>query len=195
MVCTFNARLVSSIVKGSTKLKQFNVSTCQALVQTQRGPEKAPALSVIIAHLWALKVIANFGVSKFTKSRVASCHCFATCPCFALQLLSWSVHREKCPNLSTVHRFHSAGTSVSMFTINIDNCLFLCPCFPVITSGLCLYRGCSPSPDPSSASSAFILWWTVGSMVSRIPILQTGTVVVILKQRLASFQHLRSSSL
>ena len=47
------------------------------------GPEKASALSVIIAHLWALEVIANFGISQFTKFRVAFCHCFAPCPCFA----------------------------------------------------------------------------------------------------------------
>ena len=39
-----------------------------------------------------------------------------------------------------------------------------------------------------------ILKWSVGSMVSRIPILQTCKVVMVLKQRLASFQHLRSSS-
>ena len=40
----------------------------------------------------------------------------------------------------------------------------------------------------------FILKWTVGSMVRRRPILQTCNVVVVLKQRLASFQQLRSSS-
>ena len=58
----------------------------QNLVQTQLGPEKqASALSVIIAHSWALKVIASFklGVSQFTKFRVAFCRCCAPCPCFA----------------------------------------------------------------------------------------------------------------
>ena len=97
------------------------------------GREKASALSVIIAHLWALKVTANskLGVSQFTKFRVAFCHC-------ALQLLSGSVHRENCSNFSTIHWFHSACTSVSMFSINADNCLFLFSCFPVITSGLCV---------------------------------------------------------
>ena len=53
--------------------------------------------------------------------------------CF-LRLLSSSVHREKCSNLSTVHWFHSACTSVSMFTINADNCLF-CARVSVFTSG------------------------------------------------------------
>ena len=42
------------------------------------GPEQSSALSVIIAHSWALKVIANFGVSQFTKFRVAYCHCLST---------------------------------------------------------------------------------------------------------------------
>ena len=52
---------------------------------TQPGPEKTSALSVIIAQLWALKVIANskLGVSQFTKFRAAFCHCVAPCPCFA----------------------------------------------------------------------------------------------------------------
>ena len=40
-----------------------------------------------------------------------------------------------------------------------------------------------------------VLLWSVGSMFSRLPILQTCNVVVVLKQRLASFQHLRSSLL
>ena len=35
------------------------------------------------------------------------------------------VHRKKCPNSSW---FHSASTSVSMFEINADICLFLCCC-------------------------------------------------------------------
>ena len=50
------------------------------------GPEKAFALSVIIAHSWAPKVIANsrLGVSRCSQNfRAASCHCFAPRPCFA----------------------------------------------------------------------------------------------------------------
>ena len=37
-----------------------------------------------------------------------------------------------------------------------------------------------------------IVWWCVGSMISRIPILQTCNVVVAQQQRLASFQHLHN---
>ena len=62
------------------------MSTCQALVQTQPGPEKKKsALSVINAHSGALEVLANskLGVSQFTKFRAASCHCVAPCLCFA----------------------------------------------------------------------------------------------------------------
>ena len=66
--------------------------------------------------------------------------------CF-LPLLSWSVHREKCPNSSTTHWSHSACTSVSMFPVNVDNCLFLCSCF---SPGLCVHIGFA-NPFPSSA--------------------------------------------
>ena len=63
------------------------------------------------------------------------------------------------PSLSTVSWFHSVSASVSMFTINTDNCLFLflflCWCLRVCIGflctyrGLCAHRGCSLSPDPS----------------------------------------------
>ena len=69
--------------------------------------------------------------------------------------------------------------TVSMFTTNSDNCLFLFM--------LHIWRQLGSTP--------ITLLWSVGSMVSRIPILQTCNVVVVLNQRLASFQHLRSSSL
>ena len=98
--CHFDARLVSNTRKGRWReklskhacylilVKQFTVSTHQALVQTQLGPEKRSALSVIIAHFWALKVIAKFGVSHFSKFRVTFCHllCAFLFLCF-LQLL------------------------------------------------------------------------------------------------------------
>ena len=43
--------------------------------------KKKSALSVIIEHFWALKVIAKFGVSDCSKFCAASCHCVAPCPC------------------------------------------------------------------------------------------------------------------
>ena len=51
-----------------------------------------------------------------------------------------------------------------------------------------------PSPARFDRCRTWLLW-SVGFTVSRIPIPQTCNVVVVLKQRLASFQHLRSSSL
>ena len=137
-------------------------------VPTQLGPEKeTSALSVIIAHLWALKVIRQVGRSVRVQNFVLCLPLLCSLPLlFFLRLLSWSVHREKRSNLSTIHWFHSACTSVSMFTISVDNRLFLCSWFLFF---LCVYRGCCP--------------------------LQTCNVVVVLKQRLVLFQHLRSSSL
>ena len=70
----------------------------------------------------------------------------------------------------------------------------------VFRSGLCVPIGslCSrrvSSPVRSITGSSPSSCSGVGSMVSRIPILQICNVVVVLKQILASFQHLRSSSL
>ena len=79
-------------------------------------------------HTRRLKVITNFGVGQFINFALhLPVPCTLPLLCFVLQLLllSCSVHREKYPNLYTIHWFHSACTSVSMFTINVDNCLFL----------------------------------------------------------------------
>ena len=154
--CNFDARLVSKTRKyRSTKKLRKHVCVCQMiLVQTIQSSQ---AWSTASRPIQSVEVITD-----------GSCATTA-----------WSVHREKCSNLSTVHSFHSASTSVSMFTINADNCTFLCSCLRV---------------QIHHRLVTFILWWSVGSTVSRIPILQTCSVVVVLKQGLASFQHLRSSS-
>ena len=57
------------------------------------------------------------------------------------------------------------------------------------------HRVCNPVTRSIMGFITFILPWSVGSMVTSIQILQTCNVVAVLKQRLASFQHLRSSSL
>ena len=82
-------------------------------------------------------------------------------------------------NSSTVPRASLSYALVSMFTINSDIFCFFC--------------FAHPSPARSNRCP-IILWWSVGSMVSRIPILQMRTAVVGVKQRLASFQHLRNFS-
>ena len=160
----FNARLVSYVAEGSTKIKQSRYPH-------NLGPEKqASALSVIIAHSWAPKAIA----SHLAFALLCNCYCChdpfivrstRTCPPFTgfTQL----AHPSRCSR--------STLTTVCFcaFDSSRDHVWSLCMCW------------CCPS----------ILWWSVGSMVSKTPILQTCNVVVILKQRLASFQHLRSSLL
>ena len=90
----------------------------------------------------------------------------------------------------TFHWFHSACRSVSMFTINAGDCLFL-----LLSPGLCVCVGAAPPHQIRQRLVTVILKRSVGSMINRIPILQTCNVVVVLKQRPASFQHLPSSSL
>ena len=51
-----------------------------------------------------------------------------------------SVHREKCQTRPPFNGFTQLCTSVSMFTMNADNCLFLCSCLCVHVGSLCLYR-------------------------------------------------------
>ena len=76
----------------------------------------------------ALKVTTKLGVNRCSNFRVAfdiALHialAFASCNCCCCHD-PFSVRNS---NLSTIHWFHSACTSVSMFTINVHNCLFLC---------------------------------------------------------------------
>ena len=92
-------------------------------------------------------------------------------------------------NLSTVPWFHSVCASVSMFTIITDNCLFpflgmflflfkvsLCA---QIEATVCSYQICVCTNQVCRlcarsiiGSSPFILYWSVGSMACRIPILR-----------------------
>ena len=73
-----------------------------------------------------------------------------------------------------------SSAPVSTNITNSDNCLFL-----------------SVFAHPAAARfnrSPIILQWSVGSMVSRKPILHICNAVVVLKQKLASFQHLHRLS-
>ena len=103
---------------------------------------------VLIPQVSALSVIARF--AKFgvrsTKFRVASGHCVAFCFCFAsCDCCHDPFIVRSAQNLSTVRWFHTACTSVSMFTTNADNCLFLCSCLRACV------ESAAPSPDPSQA--------------------------------------------
>ena len=119
--------------------------------------------SLSSSRIYWLKVTATFGIGHCSKFHAASCHCLASCNC------SGSAHCCHDPIIvrtaSTFPWFHSVCASVSMFTINVDNCLFL-SLFLLLFHYLRVYlgvfsektyRGCSLSPDPSQTSSAFML--------------------------------------
>ena len=143
--------------------------------------------------LCSLKIIANskLGVSQFTKFRVAFCHCFATCLCFASCNCChdpFTVRSaQTCPPFTGfIQLAHPSQCSRSTLTT-----VCFCARDSVFTSGLCLCRvsvfisGLQPRHQIRHELVTFILQWSVGSMVSRIPILQTCNVVVVLKQRLS----------
>ena len=122
--CTFNAI--------PCKQKRKDPQNSNNSIQPQLGPEKNfCSLAVIIARYWALKFFVH-NISLCT----ASCHCFASRSCS----YSCSCSCSYCCSCSCCHdpfimrivklvhrsRFHSICTSVSMFTINADKCMFLC---------------------------------------------------------------------
>ena len=95
--CNFDARLVSKSRKNQSKRLYKH-----SLV---RKKTSIFSLSVILAHFWALKVLVKFGVSHCSKFRV---ECAIVLPLLCpLQLLlpSWSVHLERCSDLSTINDF------------------------------------------------------------------------------------------
>ena len=123
----FNTWFAPLMQDSSAESRKDPQNSINSLYQHNLGPEKKKRLlSFIIAHFWALKVIAKFGVSHCSKFSVCVCHCIASCPCFA-PCNCYCRHDpfivRSAPPLAGVH---SAYTSVSMFTINVDNCLFLC---------------------------------------------------------------------
>ena len=126
------------------------MSTCQALVHTQPGPEKQASVfspAVIIAHPWALKVIANSKLASVSSQNFAAfCHCFATCPCFAScgcchdPFIVRSA--RTCPPFTGFNQLtHPSRCSRSTLTT---------VCFCAFDSSrdhvwsLCMCRGCSP---------------------------------------------------
>ena len=116
--------------------------------------------------------------SVFTNFLAASCHCLASLPLLSL-LPSWSVPREKCPNSPAVQWFRSA--------LHPSRCPR--PMLAIV---------CSAPPTSARVDSCdpwYILYWSVGFLVSRIQSLQTCNIVVVLKHRLAFFQHPHNFSL
>ena len=129
--------------------------------------------SRVIGLLKVVRQVGRFG--QFTKFRVTCCSCSAPCSCLLLLLCSLLLLFaimivRSASNLSTVPWFHSVCASVSMITINTDNCLclflflflfpfrflFLFLCLPRvsvhISRPLCAHtKSAEWEPDPSSA--------------------------------------------
>ena len=146
--------------------------------------KKASALCVIIALLWALKVLAKWGgQSMFTKFRAASCHCVSPCPCFASCNCCHDPFivrsAQTCPPFAGFTQLaHLSRCSRSTLTT-----VCFCARVSVFTSGLCVffgslcsYRVCSPvtrSIIGSSPSSCSGVWdpWSVGYQSCKIAML------------------------
>ena len=145
------------------------------------------------------KVLAKWsGQSVFTKFRAASCHCFAPCPCFASCNCCHDPfivrNAQTCPPFTGFTQLaHPSRCSRSTLT---TVCFCIRSSCALFSPGLCVHFG---SLSFSGLQSPHQIHHRLHDLhlvvVSRIPILQTCIVVVVLKQRLASFQHLRSSSL
>ena len=182
----------SRVKRGSKHVCQLNAfklqsveATTTARVPSQPGPEKASALSVILARQWALdwalKVIRQIGRSVSIHEisyclLLLLCSLLLLCPCFDNCCHDPFIVRSA-SNCSTFLRFHSVCASVSMFTINSDNFLFLL-LFLVspslqprrlihhqLTSGLpCSTSGLQPCHQIHHRRFVFILQWSVGSL-------------------------------
>ena len=112
---------------------------------TQPGPEKASALSPSSSRVIGLLIGLYKLFAKWADESVQTisycmllllCSCFVPCYCFA-HCCHDPIIMRTASHFSTFPRFHSVCASVSMFMINIDNCLFqfLCSCLRVCSLG------------------------------------------------------------
>ena len=85
--------------------------------------------------------------------------------------LLWSIHRGEVLNYSAVSMVSISFPFILMFATNADTCLF-----PISVLHL---RRRFDSTDVAVITRD-IKWWSVGSMVSRRPILQTCNVFVVM---------------
>ena len=171
--------------------------------------KKASALSLSSSRIYGLyklsPSLASVSVQKFSRCilpLLLPSPCFASCNCCHDPFIVRSA--QPCPPFTGFTQLaHPSRCSRSTLTT-----VCFCALVSVITSGLCVDMGSLCSCRVSVFISGlqlhhqihhrlvtFILLCGVGSMVSRIPILQTCKVVVGLKQRLASLQHLHKFSL
>ena len=152
-------------------------------------PGKTYDLSVIIAHSGHRKLspkLASIAVQNFEVRLPLRCisPLLLLCKCYCCHDPFIVRSAQTCPpSTGFTQLTHPSRCSRSTLTT---------VCFCAADSSrdhvwsLCMCRGCNP---------LHLVKWSVGSMVKRIPILQTCNVVVILKQGLVSFRRLRNSSL
>ena len=139
------------------------------------------------------KSFRQVGVNQFTKIRAAHCRCFAPCPCFA-SCSCFCCHdpfivrsaQTRPPSTGFTQLAHPSRCSRSTLTI-------VWFCSLIFSPGLHFSGSGASSPDPSSARHLVVECGNHGQKNTNPANLQC--VVVILKQRLASFQQLCSSSL
>ena len=89
----------------------------------KHGPDKASALSVILARHWAFKCSSPILPWRQSVHKISYCLLLLLCYCFAHCCHDPFLVRSA-SNFSTASWFHSVCASDSMFTIT-DNCLFL----------------------------------------------------------------------
>ena len=135
-IAPFHARFASQTrKKARLPSRSVQASECGSVYHRSLVLEKR-LLSLSHCHPraslgsdWALKVVRQIGRSVRIHEishcpPLLLCSLLLRCPCFAHCCHDPFIARSA-SNFSTFPRFHSVCASVSMFTINIDNCLFL----------------------------------------------------------------------
>ena len=158
-LCTFACQTRKDPQNSNNPMYKHN------LVLKKRLLSLSPSSSRVIGLLIGLSKVVRQVVRSISLHEVSyclvllRCSLLLHCPCFA-HCRHDSIIVRTASNFSTFRRYHSVCASVSMFMINIDNCLFqfLCSCLQVCSLGVTfiissqevfvrLYRGCNPATE------------------------------------------------
>ena len=168
--CTFNPRLVSKTRKDQRNSQGFcqdefrptNLVRSLARVPPQSSPQRRAYLrspdSSSRPAVGSLKQSPRCDQSMFTLLLVAHCLLLFLFFFSLLPSWSWSIHRAKCPTLPPFQWFRSV--------LHPSQCSQPIPTSVCSFSVLHIWRRFEFNRCP------IILWWSVGSVVSRIPIMQ-----------------------
>ena len=123
-IAPFDARFASQTRKYRSTCQLILVCTTQSLLE--RLVDCILTIPVCRSGLLlgSKSCSPSEATTVFTNVRTVCYSCFAHCPCFAHCCHDQFIVRSA-SYLSTVSWFHSVCASVSMFTINTDNCLVL----------------------------------------------------------------------